>query len=546
MGRDTLERLWTSIVGLGARRLIALAFVGVAVMAVLGVGGYYLSRPQQAVLYTGLTRDDVGRIGAALKDAGIDFDVNADGQTVTVNYGDTARARMLLAEKGLPESANSGYDLFDKVGSFGLTSFMQNVTKTRALEGELARTIQSMDGIRSARVHLVLPDTSSLRSQQQKASASVVIRTDMPTDTGPAQAIRHLVAAAVPGLKVDNVTVLNTEGQLLASGDDIESASAGKMATVEQTVNREIEDKVRRTLTPYLGIGNFQVSVAARLNLDRSTTNEVIYDPSSRVERSVRMVRENALAQNSSSDAAASVQQNLPDQATSGGNNGKNSNETNDRREETTNYEVSSRTIETAHDGFKIERLSIAVLVNKNRLEAVAKQGPDALPVEHQMMDIEQLVSAASGFTKDRGDQLKVASVDFVSDLAEAAPAPGMFSVLMAQAGSLFSSLALVVVAVVVILFGFKPAIRMIVSQSPKAVAAAPGVAAVEAAAHAQASVLGTSVPTVVGEDTVNLIEDVTKRMNRSPQKRLEQIVEYDEAQAAAILRQWLHQDEAA
>ena len=95
------------------------------------------------------------------------------------------------------------------------------------------------------------------------------------------------------------------------------------MAVVEQTVNREIEDKVRRTLTPYLGLGNFQVSVTTRLNLDRSTTNEVIYDPSSRVERSVRMVRENALAQNSSSDAAASVQQNLPDQANTAGGNGK-------------------------------------------------------------------------------------------------------------------------------------------------------------------------------------------------------------------------------
>ena len=298
MGRDAAERLWTSIVGLGARRLIALAFVGVAVMAVLGVGAYYLGRPPQEVLYTGLTRDDVARIGAALKEAGIEFDVNADGQTVSVNYGDTAHARMLLAEKGLPESANSGYDLFDKVGSFGLTSFMQNVTKTRALEGELARTIQSIDGITAARVHLVLPDTSSLRSQQQAASASVVIRTAMPTDTSPAQAIRHLVAAAVPGLKVDNVTVLNTEGTLLASGDDMESASAGKMAAVEQTVNREVEDKIRRTLTPYLGIGNFQVSVVTRLNLDRSTTNEVIYDPSSRVERSVRMVqRERASAE---------------------------------------------------------------------------------------------------------------------------------------------------------------------------------------------------------------------------------------------------------
>ena len=544
MGRDSLERLWTSIVGLGARRLIALAFVGTAVMTVLIVGAYYLSRPQQEVLYTGLTRDDVARIGSALKDAGIDFDVNADGKTVTVNYGDTARARMLLAEKGLPESANSGYALFDKVGSFGLTSFMQNVTKTRALEGELERTIETMDGITSARVHLVLPDTSSLRSTQQQASASVVIRTQSANNTGPAQAIRHLVAAAVPGLKVDNVTVLNTEGQLLASGGDIESASAGKMAAVEQTVNHEIENKIRRTLTPYLGLGNFQVSVSTQLNLDRTTTNQVIYDPSSRVERSVRMVRDNSLAQNSQNDAAASVQQNLPSQANSANGGGKNSNETNDRREETTNYEVSSRRIETAHDGFTVTNMSIAVLVNKSRLEAAAKQGPDALPVEHQMMDIEQLVSAASGFSKSRGDQLKVASVDFVNDLSAPAPAPGMFSTLMAQAGSLFNSLALIVVAAIVILFGFKPAIRMIVSQGPQAIGGQLEVAAVESAVATPT--LGTPMAPVEAADTVNLIEDVTKRMNRSPQKRLEQIVEYDEAQAAAILRQWLHQDEAA
>ena len=546
MGRDALERLWTSIAGLGARRLIALAVVGIGVMALLGVGAYYLSRPQQDVLYSGLTRDDVGRIGSALKDAGIDFDVAADGTTVTVNYGDTARARMLLAEKGLPQSANSGYDLFDQVGSFGLTSFMQNVTKTRALEGELARTIQSMDGIKAARVHLVLTDHSSFRNEQQQASASVVIRTEMPTDTGPAQAIRHLVAAAVPGLKVDNVTVLNTEGTVLASGDDIESASAGKMATVEQTVNREIEDKVRRTLTPYLGIGNFQVSIVTRLNLDRSTTNEVIYDPSSRVERSVRTVKENAQAQNSTADAAASAQENLPTQK-SAGETAKNSNEANDRREELTNYEVSSRTVETAHDGFKIEQISIAVLVNKHQLDTIAGKGADALPVEHQMMDIEQLVGAAAGYNKDRGDQLKVAAVDFVSDAPQEIPEPSLFDTLAAQVGYFANSLALVVVALIAIMLGLRPAIKAIMSQpaSGGSPAMTPEVA-IEAM-HAPSIAQAMGSPQQMGEEpNLNLIEDVTKRMNRSPQKRLEQIVEYDEAQAAAILRQWLHQDEAA
>jgi flagellar M-ring protein FliF len=546
MGRGALEKLWFSIAGLGLRRLFALAIVGMGVMALLGVGAYYLSRPQQEVLYSGLTRDDVGRIGGALKDAGIDFDVSADGATVTVNYGDTAKARMLLAEKGLPQSTSSGYELFNQVGSFGLTSFMQNVTKTRALEGELARTIQSMDGVKGARVHLVLPDRSSFRSDQQPASASVVIRTERPADTAPAQAIRHLVAAAVPGLKVDNVTVLNTEGDVLASGDDIESASAGKMATVEQTINREIEENVRRTLTPYLGLGNFQVSVTARLNLDRSTTSEVTYDPASRVERSVRTVKENALAQNSSSDAAAGVQQNLPDQKGTG-EAGKNSNETNDRREETTNYELSSRTVETAHDGFKVERLSIAVLVNKARLDELAGKGADALPVEHQMMDIEQLVSAASGFTKDRGDQLKVASVEFVNEAPQEIPQPGLVEKITGQMGFFVNSLALVVIALIAVLFGLRPAVRAILAAQPVRLPAMTE-PALEAGQSAPAiAVSGMAPPPPLGEDEdVNLIEDVTKKMNRSPQKRLEQIVEYDEAQAVAILRQWLHQDEAA
>jgi flagellar M-ring protein FliF len=542
MRRDALERLWASIAGLGGRRLVALAVVGIGVMALLSAGAYYLSRPQQEVLYSGLSRDDVGRIGSALKEAGIDFDVSPDGATVTVNYGATARARMLLAEKGLPESSTSGYELFNEIGSFGLTSFMQNVTKTRALEGELARTIQSMKGVEAARVHLVLPDRGSLRSDQQPASASVVIRTEMPTDTSPAQAIRHLVAAAVPGLKLDNVTVLNTEGAVLASGDDIESASAGKMALMEETLNRDIEEKVRRTLTPYLGIGNFQVSVAARLNLDRSTTSEVIYDPGSRVERSVRTVRENALAQNSSTEAAATAQQNLPDQK-GVGEGGKNSNETNDRREELTNYEVSSRTVETSHEGYKIEHLSIAVLVNKQRLEAVASQGADALPVEHQMMDIEQLVGAAAGFSKERGDQLKVASVNFVNNEPEEIPSPGIFSMLVGQIGSFVNSLALVVIAIITIMFGLRPAIRTILAQ-PASASAAVEVAA-GTAQPAVARVASLASPQL-DDGHVNLIEDVTKRMSRSPQKRLEQIVEYDEAQAAAILRQWLHQDEAA
>ena len=121
---------------------------------------------------------------------------------------------MMLAEKGLPHSSSVGNELYDKLGSLGLTSFMQEVTRVRALEGELARTIQMMRGVKAARVHIVMPDEGSFRRARQPPSASVVIRTEMSDDRTTAQAIRHLVSAALPGMTIDEVTVLNVDGQL--------------------------------------------------------------------------------------------------------------------------------------------------------------------------------------------------------------------------------------------------------------------------------------------------------------------------------------------
>ncbi|HZP19769.1 MAG TPA: flagellar basal-body MS-ring/collar protein FliF [Bauldia sp.] len=545
MNRETALKLWNNLKALGPRRLTVLALVGVAVLATIAVGTAFLSQPQQEVLYSGLDRDDVGRMGGALRDAGIDFDVSADGSTVLVNYGDTARARMLLAEKGLPQGANTGYDLFNQVGSFGLTSFMQQVTRTRALEGELARTITAMNGVKAARVHLVLPDPGSFRADQQPASASVVIRTVNPSDASEGQAIRLLVAAAVPGLKADNVTVLNTEGAVLASGDDLNGAAINKMAMVEEGVARDVEEKIRRTLSPYVGIGNFEVSVAARINMDRQTTSETIFDPASKVERSVRTVKETGAATNTSNTSGgASVKDALPDERAAPASSGKNTNETNDRREELTNYELSSKTIETTRDGFTIEKLSIAVLVNKDKLAAVAGSGADAVPVEHQLMDLEQLVASASGYSKERGDVLKVASVAFVDNTPETDSGPGIFDTLIGQAGTFVKAIAIILVVVLVVFLGLRPTVKAILAAPAIAPAASPALLE-DASASGLPSPAGAP-PTFANDPGVNLIEDVTKRLVRSPQKRLEQIVEFDEAQAAAILRQWLQQDEAA
>ena len=297
VNREYAQKLWNNLLELGPRRLALLAFVGFSVFLGVGGGAYYLSRPEFNVLYSGLTREDVTRVSAVLRDANVAFDVNATGDTIFVRPGQSAQARTLLAEKGLPNSTSGGYELFDKIGSLGLTSFMQEITRVRALEGEIARTIQVIKGVKAARVHIVVPARGSFRREQLPPSASVVLRTDGPADARTARSVRHLVAAAVPGMTPDKVTVLDSDGSLLGSDEDGVGSSPTTMANLQRVVSRAIQENVSKALTPYLGLDNFEVSVATQLSTDKRQTNETVYDPESRVQRSVRAVREKETSQ---------------------------------------------------------------------------------------------------------------------------------------------------------------------------------------------------------------------------------------------------------
>ena len=262
VNREYAQKLWNNLLELGPRRLALLAFVGLAVFLGVGGGAYYLSRPEFNVLYSGLAREDLTRVSAVLRDANVPFDVNATGDTIFVRPGQAAHARTLLAEKGLPNSTSGGYELFDKIGSLGLTSFMQEITRVRALEGEIARTIQVIKGVKAARVHIVMPARGSFRREQLPPSASVVLRTDGPAEARTARSVRHLVAAAVPGMTPDKVTVLDSDGSLLGSEDDGVGNAPTTMANLQRVVSRLIQENVSKALTPYLGSGQFSKSAS--------------------------------------------------------------------------------------------------------------------------------------------------------------------------------------------------------------------------------------------------------------------------------------------
>jgi flagellar M-ring protein FliF len=549
---EQAERFWTNLAKLGTKRLIVLGVTGLAVFAITGLAGYYLSRPSLEVLYSGLDRQDVGRIASALKEASFNFDVSADGSTVLVRYGETGPARMLLAEKGLPNNLNAGNELFDKLGSLGLTSFMQEVTRVRALEGELARTIQTMRGVKAARVHLVMPDEGSFRRLSQPPSASVVVRTEAGDDMAIAKAVRHLVAAAVPGMKVEEVTVLNTDGALLASGDDLADAAPGQMLSLQGTVSKEIQENIRKTLTPYLGLRNFQISVAVRVNTDKRQTNETIFNPDSRVERSVKVTKQNQTSQNSSNaQPPATVTQNIP-QENGNSPDGKQSNEENQKREELTNYEVSSKSVNTVSGGFAVEHVSVAVLVNKLSLIAALGGKPPPEVLSQQLAELEDVVSSAAGLDKTRGDQVKLSAVDFVdaSHDLEPVPGPGLSEILLHQTGTIVNGFVVLLVALALLWFGVRPSIKSVfgTASSSTEMIGAPPLLSTDDFAGPEPFLPNFSA---MGEfqglsNEPNLIEDLTDQVKRTPLKRLEQIVEFDEALAATIMKLWIRQGESA
>jgi flagellar M-ring protein FliF len=538
---DQLKIIAANIQALGPRRLGLMAAITALVMIVVGAGAYYLNRPAFETLYVGLDRSDVNQIGVVLAEMGIDYNVGSDGSSVMVPVGRTGNARMLLAERGLPSSANAGYELFDNVGSLGLTSFMQQVTKVRALEGEIARTIQSIAGIKAARVHIVMAERANFRRDEQQPSASVVIRTSGGDPVKSALSIRQLVAAAVPGLSADKVTVLDSSGALLAAGDDPSSSALNRSIGVERTVEGQIEENIARALSPYLGRDNFRASVKAVVNTDARQTEEVIFDPDSRVERSVQVVRSTDSASQQSAAAPTTVQQNLPEEELEGGD-GPRSQENRERREETTNYELNSKRIATVSGGFAVSRMSVSVVVNRERLTSIL--GPDATPeqIGQRIEEIKTMVSTAAGFDQQRGDLIHVAAVEFLADSEmEALAGPGMLDRMTAHVGTLINAAAFILVAFLVAWFGLRP---MAAALNGPATAADGSFESVQ---RSLAAAQDTPMLADGGgqEEPLGLhgrpesIDDLRRKLKPAPQDRLQRMVDLNEERTAHILRKW-------
>ena len=550
--QDQLQLIWSNLSALGPRRLAALGIAAFMIVLSIGLGAKYVNRPAYETLYVGLERDDINRIGIVLADAGISYDVDSNGSSVLVETGKTSKARMILAEKGLPGSSGSGYELFDNLGSLGLTSFMQEVTKVRVLEGEIARSIQAISGIKAARVHIVQPDNRSFGSRNRQASASVLVRTNGSQGSKAAFAIRHLVAAAVPQLLLENVTVLDASGQLLASGEDPSTSSLNNSLTIQKMVEDQLKSNVTTALSPYLGAMNFRVNVQATVDTDRRQTEETIFDPDSRVERSVQVVRTADSTSQKSSSEPASVDQNLPNAEPTTAAAGPQSSAESERREETTNYELNSKKVATVSNGFEVKKLSASIILNRQRLEDVLGQGFTQDQLDERMAQIKRVAMAAMGFDEKRGDMIDVAAVEFVDEFQTGAIAePGLADKLTEQMGTVINSIAFLVGSVLLIFMGLRPMIKALTQKPEPAETAVladeteedPALFAAEGVEQLEAPEVEPSFgfEQQLDEDTENLFGQFKK----SPQERLEELASENEEASAQVLRRWLDSEAA-
>ena len=343
------------------------------------------------------------------------YSLKNDGSTILVARDKVARLRMKLAEGGMPKGGGVGYEIFDKSEALGATTFIQNINHLRALEGELARTIASLDRVQAARVHLVLPDRPLFSRDKIDPSASIVLRVRGALEPQQVRAIRHLVATAVNGLKPERISVVDESGKLLADGAEpngLEGAGADdRKAAFEKRMRSQVETIVSSVVGP----GHARVEISADFDMNRVTETSDKYDPEGRVVRSSQ-TREEQSASGGGAGGAVSVGNELPGSGKQDGG----SSDQNHKTEEIVNYEISRTTKTEVIEAGRVNRISAAVLVDgiydkNDKGEIIYKPRP-----KEEIDRIAALVRTAIGFNAKRGDQVEVVNLRF----ADTTPVP--------------------------------------------------------------------------------------------------------------------------
>ena len=541
-----MSALTDTVKGLGKSNAGAMLVLGL----ILIIGGIlfalHSSTANFAPLYTGLSLEDSAKIVAELEKTNTPFELLANGSEILVPSERVLRARMGMAEQGLPSGGSVvGYEIFDKSETFGSSNAVFSINVMRALEGELSRTIGSLTDVETARVHLVMPKHELFTREKDKPSASVTIkmRGGHALEHGEVTGITHLISSAVPGLEVSRVTVVDNHGRLLARGDgDGAEVAAGNAQEFKASYEARSQQELEELIEKVIGTGKVRVQVAADIDFDRTVTNSEKYDPEGQVVRSVQSNSERDNAQEKTPRENVSVASNLPPPPPGAGEG--TSSKLNEHAGETTNYEISKTVQNHVTEGGKVNKMSVAVLVDGTYTGDNKQYTPRT---DEELKQLKTLVASAIGYDEKRGDKIEVVNMRFTQDAFEAGT-ESFFERFKLEAQSIIQTLIIAVVAILAILLVLRPAVNQLISQSQSASQRIGS----ELTALGNAAANAMRLPGSVGEDGDEAVmqgaenemlidvANIKGGMKSSTMKKVNEIVEKYPDETMTVLRNWV------
>ena len=547
---------------LGPVRVAALAATGIAVLGFFIFLSSRLSSGGMALLYGDLDPQDSGQIIQTLQSKNIPYDIKAGGKQIFVPGDQVLQLRVSLAESGLPGGGSVGYEIFDNSQGIGTTNFVQNINLVRALEGELARTIGAMRNVRGARVHLVMPRRELFSREKQEASASVVLQVQGSARLGneQVQAIQHLIAAAVPGMDPQKISVLDDRGQLLARGNgDSASAAAGTADEMRGGFENRMRQAIIELLERTVGLNRVRAEITAEIDYDRVVENAEIFDPDSQVARSTQTVQENENSSENDDQDTVTVQNNLPETEATAAGAGTSAASQVSRTEETVNFEITKTIRNRIKESGQIKRLSVAVLVDGKYVENNDGDKVWQPRAADELAQLETLVKSAVGFNEQRGASVEIVNMQFVKlEPLEFDDGSLFLGISKEEFMQLAEILVLAVVGLLVILLVVRPVLTRLFESMPTALAGGPAGALGDQDGVSLAQLTGPEATADMAElleedeedeeddsllDQMIDINQVEGRVRASSLKQIGEIVDKHPEEAIAIVRNWMYQE---
>jgi flagellar M-ring protein FliF len=543
----------------GASRIAAMGAVTIALVAFFAFIIMRVTAPQMTPLFTDLTYDDSAAIVKELDRQAVPYELRDDGNIVLVPKDRVAKLRMGFAEGGLPKGGGVGYEIFDKSEALGTTSFVQNINNVRALEGELARTIRSLDRVQDARVHLVMPERPLFARDKVDATASIVIKARGTLEPAQVRAIRHLVATAVNGLRPERVSIVDERGQLLADGAN-NDPNGGDVSSDDRRLafEKRLQGQVEGIVSSVVGPGHARVQVNADFDFNRVTQTSDKFDPEGRVVRSSQTREENS-ASNSGRDNQVTVGNEIPGGGARppAGADSATPRDESRKTEEIVNYEISKTTKTEISEGGRVNRVSVAVLVDGIYGKNDKGESTYTPRTKEEIDQITALVRSAIGFDQKRGDQVEVVNLRFAetpaSPITESSgwlPSFTKDDIMRAIEMVVMGLLGLVVVLMVV-----RPLVRRVIApEGQNAPALLP--AAVGPDGQPIAPAAATTAITVGGGDSITVdpshaskmidLAQVQGQVHAQSVQKVGEIADKNPRETVSIIREWLHESAAA